>query len=140
MMIRRHHDLFPQFWKWNAAAVDSATATGEIVTRFGWRMRIFPDFRPNTICNFPVQGNGAEMLRIACIMLREAGIRVRAPVHDALLIEDTVDRIDHTVQRAQQIMEAASRTILDGFTIRVESKVFKYPETYRDGKRGADRA
>jgi hypothetical protein len=34
-----------------------------------------------------MQGNGAEMLRIACIFLTEAGIRVCAPVHDALLIE-----------------------------------------------------
>jgi hypothetical protein len=34
-----------------------------------------------------MQGNGAEMLRVACILGTERGVRINAPVHDALLAE-----------------------------------------------------
>ena len=35
----------------------------------------------------PLQGNGAEMLRLACSLATERGVTVIAPVHDALMIE-----------------------------------------------------
>jgi hypothetical protein len=34
-----------------------------------------------------MQANGAEMLRLACIGGIEAGIKIGAPVHDAVVIE-----------------------------------------------------
>ena len=34
-----------------------------------------------------MQANGAEMLRLACCFATERGVRVCAPVHDAILIE-----------------------------------------------------
>jgi hypothetical protein len=36
--------------------------------------------------NWPMQANGAEMMRIAAMAATEAGIEVCAPVHDAFLI------------------------------------------------------
>ena len=37
--------------------------------------------------NFPMQANGAEMLRLACCLATEGGVRICAQVHYALLIE-----------------------------------------------------
>ncbi len=35
-----------------------------------------PDPKPTSLRNFPVQANGAEMLRLACCLLTERGVAV----------------------------------------------------------------
>jgi hypothetical protein len=77
------------------------------------------------------------MLRLAIIGLVESGISVCAPVHDAVLIEGPEPEIDQVVAEARQIMEAASRVVLGGFTIRTEEKIVRYPERYTE-KRGTE--
>ena len=47
--------------------------------------------------NFPMQANGAEMLRLACCLATERGIEVCAPVHDAVLICAPLDRLEDDV-------------------------------------------
>ena len=79
-----------------------------------------------------MQANGAEMLRLACIYLTEAGIRVCAPVHDALLIEAPLDILDETVVRAQALMARASADVLYGFELRSDAKVVRYPDRFMD--------
>ena len=72
------------------------------------------------------------MLRAAIIGLVQAGITVCAPVHDAVLIEGTIEEIDQLVNLSQSIMEAASRLVLEGFTIRTDAKIIRYPDRYSD--------
>ena len=83
-----------------------------------------------------MQANGAEMLRIACILMTEAGIRVCAPVHDAVLIEAPLEELDGRVARAQELMHEASRQVLGGFKLTTDADVYRYPERYRDEERG----
>ena len=59
-----------------------------------------------------MQANGAEMLRLACSLTTEAGIRVCAPVHDAILIEAKSDEIDKQVALTISLMEEASSLVL----------------------------
>ena len=75
------------------------------------------------------------MLRIACIKLVDAGIRVCAPVHDALLIEAPLSDLDQVVATSQELMKEASQIVLDGFELGSDAKVIRYPERYMD-KRG----
>jgi hypothetical protein len=79
-----------------------------------------------------MQANGAEMLRLACIMATQAGIRVCAPVHDALLIEAPLEVLDEVVAQIQQIMKEASSIILGGFELATDVKFVRYPERYMD--------
>ena len=74
--------------------------------------------------NFPIQANGAEMLRVACILATEAGIKVCAPVHDAILIEAPVTEIEKVVEQTQKIMEEASVIVLGGFKLRSDAEIF----------------
>jgi len=62
-------------------------ALRQLWTVFGWTIHTGAKVNPRSLRNFPMQGNGAEMLRLACCFATEQGIRVCAPVHDALLIE-----------------------------------------------------
>ena len=79
--------------------------------------------------------NGAEMRRIACILMTEAGIRVCAPVHDAVLIEAFLEELDDKVTQAQELMREASRQVLGDFELTTDADVYRYPDQYRDEER-----
>jgi hypothetical protein len=134
-LLALHRQTYRTFWKWSDGAVDEAILGGRLWSSFGWQ--IFTSSQPNdrSLRNFPMQANGAEMLRIASIKLVAAGIRVCAPVHDALLVEAPLDQLDAVVQMTQDLMKEASRIVLDGFELGSDAKVIRYPERYMD-KRG----
>ena len=68
------------------------------------------------------------MLRIACILASERGVRVCAPVHDAILIEAPAGTLEAAVAEARRAMAEASRAVLDGFELRTDAKLLRYPE------------
>ena len=62
----------------------------------------------------------------------EAGIRVSAPVHDALLIEAPADEIEEHVATMQRLMENASAEVLGAFRLRSDVKTVHFPDRYMD--------
>lgn len=135
-LLRLHRQTYRRYWAWSEALVDAALLGSPLRTVFGWTLH--PGAKPNarSLANFPMQANGAEMLRLACCMATERGIRVCAPVHDAVLIEAPEARIDEQVARMQDIMAEASAIVLGGFRLRTDAEVFRHPERYSD-ERGA---
>jgi hypothetical protein len=105
---------------------------GWLQTVFGWRVHVGPDCNPRSLANFPMQANGAEMLRLACCLATETGIGVCAPVHDALLVEGPADTIEDVVTRTQAAMAEASRIVLSGFELRSDAKIVRWPARYMD--------
>ena len=93
-LLRLHRETYRVFWRWSDAAVDHAMLTGSLHTVFGWRVRVPAVSNDRSLRNFPMQANGAEMLRLACCLGTERGIEVCAPVHDAVLIGAPLDRLD----------------------------------------------
>ena len=67
-------------------------------------------------------------------MLVEAGIKVCAPVHDAVLIEAPLEFLSEIIRQTQQIMSDASAIVLDGFRLRSDAEVFRYPDRYMDDR------
>jgi hypothetical protein len=134
-LLRLHRDTYPDYWRWSEACVSHAMLHGHLTAAFGWRVHIGPDTRPTSLRNFLLQANGAEMLRLACILAAERGLPVCCPVHDALLIEAPLGRVEAVVAEAQQVMREASELVLPGFPLRTEAKVFRWPERFAD-KRG----
>jgi hypothetical protein len=135
-LLRQHREKYARFWTWRDAAVDHAMLTGKLWTVFGWDVHVEGDTNPRSLSNFPMQGNGAEMLRLAAILVTEAGINLCAPVHDALLIEGPAGDIDAVIEEARRLMAQASRTVLGGFELRTGVEKVVHPERYRDDKRG----
>ncbi len=135
-LLHRHRAAFPRFWQWSEAVETHALLTGSLSSIFGWRLAVDADTNPRALRNFPLQADRAEMLRLACCLATEAGIRVCLPLHDALLIEAPLDDLDASVAATQAQMAEASRIVPDGFELRSEIKVVRYPERYRD-PRGA---
>ena len=130
-----HRKTYPTFWRWSDGVVDYAFLHGRLYTKFGWQIRIeSSEANPRSLRNFPMQANGAEMLRLACCLITEQGIRVCAPVHDALLIEAPLDELEDVVLKTQETMVQASRKVLGGFKLRSEAKRFPYPEHFQNEK------
>lgn len=137
-LIRAHDDRYPRFWRMANGAVACAMQGQAISTVFGWHVRAGADQRWRSYLNFPMQANGAEMMRLACCMAIEAGIEVCAPVHDAFLICAPLDQIDARVEQMKFIMEEASRVVLDGFTVKADcpeidenGNLLKFPQIVR---------
>ena len=76
----------------------------------------------NTLLNFPMQGNGSDILRQAIIKLHEANFEVVAPVHDAVLVQIPLGDHEARIKEAQNIMVEASAFVIGG-PIRVGKEV-----------------
>jgi DNA polymerase-1 len=135
-LLRAHRETYREFWRWSDAAVDYAMLTGSLHTVFGWRVHVGENQNPRALRNFPMQANGAEMMRLAACLATERGIEVCAPVHDAFLICAPLNRLEADVAAMRACMAEASRIVLGGFEIRTDVKIFRYPERFTD-ERGA---
>jgi len=133
-LLELHKRTYKQFWKWSDSAVDEAVLEGRLWTAFGWQIYAKGEINDRSLRNFPVQATGADMLRIACVLLTDAGIRVCAPVHDALLIEAPLDGLDAAVATTQELMKEASAIVLDGFELRSDVNTVRYPQRYMDAR------
>jgi DNA polymerase I len=141
-MLQHHHLLFSQYWTWSDQWLHRSLSTGQMRTVFGWTYYLDRETKERTIRNWPVQSHGAEILRIGCILAERHGIALLAPIHDAVLIEAPANRIEAVVARAQDILQRASRIVLnprdrrhDLFALRTDATVVRHPDRYTD-KRG----
>ena len=106
--------------------------TGSLHTVFGWQVHVDENPNPRSLRNFPMQANGAEMLRLACCLATERGIEVCAPVHDAVLICAPLDRLEDDIAGMRTAMAEASKFVLAGFELRTDAKSIRYPDRYQD--------
>ena len=136
-LLNLHRQTYKVFWAWSNGCRDYAMLHGKLWTVFGWELHTGVDPNPRSIRNFPMQANGAEMLRLACCFVTEAGISVCAPVHDAILVEAPLEELDQTIAETQNLMAQASATLLNGFSLRSDVDVVRYPERYMD-ERGVE--
>lgn len=131
-LLRMHHRTYSVFWAWSDAVLDYALTQRKLWTVFGWPLHVTGIANQRSLRNFPMQANGAEMLRLVCCLATESGIRVVAPVHDAVLIEAPLDELESRTAQMQEVMRKASAIILDGFELRSDAKLVRSPERYSD--------
>jgi DNA polymerase I len=131
-LLRLHKEAYKPFWQWMDDTVSSAMLTNEMSTVFGWRRRVGREPNARSLMNFPMQGNGSEMLRIAAIAATEAGIEVCAPIHDAFLIASPLDRLNDDVAKMREFMAKSGEAMTGGLRIRTDAEVVKFPNRYSD--------
>jgi hypothetical protein len=131
-LLQKHRRTYPTYWKWSEDVVDSAWMTGRMSSVFGWKRLVRSTDRSTSLMNFPMQANGAEMMRLAAIAATEAGIEVCAPVHDAFLIAAPPNRLDDDVAHMRELMTQAGMVVTGGIKIRTDAKITRYPDRYMD--------
>jgi DNA polymerase I-like protein with 3'-5' exonuclease and polymerase domains len=138
-LLADHEQAFPTYWAWNKETVLHALLARRMSTVLGWHLHCGPWAEQNkrSISNFPMQGNGSEMLKLASCLTLEAGVTICALVHDALLILAPLADLPDAIATTQRCMAEASRYILKGFELASEVHIFTHPYHYFD-KRGVD--
>jgi len=115
--MERHRRAHPQFWAWRDNVVQKAMLARRIETVFGWPLHLTTSPNQRTLYNFPMQGNGAEMLRLAAVRLCDAGIVPCMLIHDGILLEaNNDDQIAHAIE----IMRKAALDVCNGLEIGVD--------------------
>jgi DNA polymerase I-like protein with 3'-5' exonuclease and polymerase domains len=140
-LLRAHRDTYHAFWTWVEDRVAATSLVGHIDTPLGWRMRIGDLGRSGdgpwitgetTIQNWSMQAAGGDVLRVACIALAEAGIRVSFPLHDAVAVECDLVEVEEVSRIVSRLMERAAETVL-GAPIPVEVDVIRPGANLRRG-------
>ncbi len=133
-MLQRHRETYRSFWDWTEGNINAALLGMPLKTVFGWPLRLGPGSNVNTrsLQNYPMQANGAEMMRLAACMATEAGLTVCAPVHDAFLLEAPRDQLEAAAAQLREIMVDASRLVLrvPGLECRVDVDYVRWPDRY----------
>lgn len=131
-LLQQHRRTYKRFWQWARGVIDYASLYGKLWTSYGWETRIVDEIRPTSVQNWPVQATAADMLRLACIICDEKGIRTIGTLHDAILVEFDIEDADSVIQATQAAMAEASRLVLEGFELRSDVKKVVYPGRYVD--------
>lgn len=131
-LLKLHQETYGAFREWSNGVLNQAYLNKKLWTVFGWNYYVDRNPNPRSLRNWPVQSNGAEMLRLAVVLLLEAGVKVCVPVHDAVLIEASAWDIKGQVEVAQRVMEKASSIILGGFALSSDAVIVRHPERYMD--------
>jgi hypothetical protein len=122
----------PDFWRGRLEAVQTAMLRRRIESSYGWPLRISHSPNQRSLLNFPMQSDGAEMLREAAVRLCSAGIVPVMLVHDGILFEETDPR---TIEEATEIMRAVGYEVCDGINVGVDLDW----HTLKDGSRYRDK-
>ena len=133
-LLNLHRTTYQTFWRWSDTCLNQAILGGRLWTGFGWNLQVGDQPNERSLRNFPMQASGAEMLRIACILIKRAGIHICAPVHDAILIEAPLSELDFVIEKTQRLMREASRIVLCDFELASDAKVVRYPHRFMDDR------
>ena len=135
---------YPVFNAWQKRVCDKAAHCIPIVCTLGWSLT--SSGRPGeerTFMNFPMQANGSELMRLVIVRATEAGLNLIGCAHDSFLIEDTIDRIEQSAARLQEIVRQASRDLFNGFELRADcdpvKDIVRYPDRFIDEREREDK-
>jgi hypothetical protein len=127
---------YPVLTAWLERVTTKAAHFVPITCTLGWSLTASGRRgEERTFLNFPMQANGGELMRLVIVRAGAAGLRLIGCAHDSFMIEDSIDRIEQSVAKLQQIMREASRDLLNGFELRADCKpedIVRYPNRFID--------
>jgi DNA polymerase I len=136
-ILRQIRQTYRRFWEWSDAMNNAATLEGHLSTVFGWRVLLDETSNPRSARNFPMQGHGGEILRLACCLAVDRGIEIAAPIHDAVLICAPINRLEADIATTRGAMAEASRIVLGGFELGTDVSITRWPDRFVDKREAA---
>jgi DNA polymerase I-like protein with 3'-5' exonuclease and polymerase domains len=95
-------------------------------------MQCPPGINPRTVRNFPIQSSGSEVLHVACVLAERRGIRIVAPVHDAIMAEAPIDQAEDVSAALDRLMRDASAVVLRGYELPTDVQLILPGQRYYD--------
>lgn len=131
-VLEQHRELYQRYWAWSNAKVVQAWKVGRICSPGGWQFWVRKPIKEFTLRNFPVQSAGSDCLQRAAVLISEAGIKITALVHDALMIIAPLTSWKEEAARTEALMQQAAAEVLGGFVVRTEAKEILPGDRYHD--------
>jgi DNA polymerase I len=124
-IINSIDEAYPQRRAWVEAQQTEAEFLGYMDSILGWRLKLTPSHydEGNALLNFPMQSGCADIMRLAVVYMRDAGLMLCTTVHDAVMLESNSEDILAHVKIAQECWARASRELLGGFALRSDYKI-----------------
>jgi hypothetical protein len=131
-ILARLKARFRVFEDWTKRVADRAGLDLEISTPFGWIMQCPPGINPRTVRNFPIQSTGSEILHVACLLAERRGIRLVAPVHDAIMAEAPIAQAEEISAALDRTMREAAAVVLRGYELPTDVQMVAPGKHYFD--------
>jgi len=143
MYMKREKKLYPVYQAWLDANAEDREFDGYVETEFGWRVWLPLDNTKSQMAshnahlvrkalNHPMQGNCAEIMRMATCLATERGIDVGASVHDAFFYTAPADCWQDVDEAMLGCMAEACEFVLgDGYVLKSARDVVHYPDHYQ---------
>jgi DNA polymerase-1 len=132
-VLARWRYTYPRFIEWQQNTVAQALFDRRIVSPLGFPMAVHGGTRRRALANYMHQAGGADMMRLAAVAAREAGIQICAPIHDAFLIMARLNELRDAIETMTKIMVRASAVVTGGLEIPVEKSFeVRWPDCLGD--------
>jgi len=124
---RMIEDNYSEVLTWRDQAVKDSREIAFASTLWGRRLNISSDTKTTTLYNFPVQGTGADVFKLALVdldlKLRDMDARIVHIIHDEIIMEARSDIAEDMAEIMRESMEGAFRKLLPNVPIRVQPSI-----------------
>ena len=131
---------YPVLEAWLQRVTTKAAHCVPIVCVLGWSLTATgAPGEERTFLNFPMQGNGSELLRL--VIVRARHLPIIGCAHDSIMVMAPIDQIEMVVAELQTIMRQSSRDLF-GHELRAdcnpETDIVRYPDRFIDKRERED--
>jgi DNA polymerase I-like protein with 3'-5' exonuclease and polymerase domains len=133
-LLAQHKRLYPAFWAWKKRYVFDAFHRGRCQTVLGWPRKVARHDNPRSVANHPVQGTGADLMRLAVIYLTRNRTPLLAAIHDGFLFEVHKSELTRTREAIDAAFRQAVQQLLPGAPMKWKTEEFHRRYEDKDGK------
>jgi DNA polymerase-1 len=127
-ILNWHKANFFEYWDWINDTVEKARIDGYLKSLDGWTYFVDKNVRNTQLLNFPMQANGAAMMRLAVINAAKMNtFDLVCTLHDALYANSEVQNKEKTIKEVVSCMDNACMELLDG-AVKIRTDVSIYDE------------
>jgi DNA polymerase-1 len=115
-LLMKFKNLYKDYFKYIDMRMNNTGRDLRISTVYGWNRWLckYQRTTQNSWRNFPIQANGAEILRTAIRKLHDNNFKIAATIHDALLIEIPIAEHKQLIKAARNLMTEAAIEVVGG--------------------------
>jgi len=121
-----HKTTFTGYWQWTENTINQARQSGIIQSKDGWTYFVTDAVRDTQLLNYPMQANGAALMRLAIVNLAQyENIDLICTQHDAIYVNAKNCDKERIIQQIQHSMDQACSDLFnDKITLRTDVTVY----------------
>jgi hypothetical protein len=136
-LLDQHRRTFATYTAWTERYTLKAFRLGRCQTAAAWPRKVSRWDNPRSVANFPIQGTGSDLMRLAVVYLTRHGLRLLATNHDGFLIECPHDQLPGARVAIDAALKQAVKQLLPGAPMRWTVDPFR--DRYRQPEKEAIR-